>query len=137
MVGVPLGALGARALSDFNARYLNFSIHSYAVPPHTLIAEAAAGFLIPLAAAVFPVLAGSRITVHQAIASYGLGDLESGGIWLDRGTQRLPWLSRPMALSLTRRSTRETRRRSSTGGIASAPSIPKSSDCSRIAHYYW
>ena len=100
VVGVPLGALGARALSDFNARYLNFSLHSYAIPPHTLIAEAAAGLLIPLAAAVFPVLAGSRITVHQAIASYGLGDRESGGIWLDRGTQRVPWLSRPMALSL-------------------------------------
>ena len=100
VVGVPLGALGARALSDFNARFLNFSIRDYTVPPQTLLLEAAAGLLIPVAAAIFPVLSGSRITVHRAIDSYGLADRESGRSWLEEGMKRIPWLSRPMALSL-------------------------------------
>jgi putative ABC transport system permease protein len=100
LVGVPLGAFGARALSDFNARFLNFSIYDYTVPPQTFLLEVAAGLLVPLAAAIFPVVAGSRITVHRAIASYGLGDRGSGGAWLDWGTRRMPWLSRPVVLSV-------------------------------------
>jgi len=100
VVGVPLGALGARVLSDFNARFLNFGIRDYTVPPQTLLLETAAGLLIPVAAAVFPVLSGSRISVHRAIDSYGLGERESSRSWLGQGMTRIPWLSRPMALSL-------------------------------------
>jgi putative ABC transport system permease protein len=99
-VGVPLGAFGARALSDFIARFLNFSIRDYSIPPHTIVLEAAAGFLVPVAAAIGPVLAGSRITVHRALTSYGLTDQDSHRTWLDSWTRWATWLSRPLVLSV-------------------------------------
>ncbi|HEV2358800.1 MAG TPA: ABC transporter permease [bacterium] len=99
-VGVPLGALGAQALSDFNARFLNFSIRDHSIPPYTILLEAAAGLLVPLAAAIGPVIVGSRITVHRALTSYGLTDQGSHGTWLDSWTKWATWLSRPVVLSV-------------------------------------
>jgi putative ABC transport system permease protein len=100
LVAVPLGALGARALSRFTAHLLNFSIRNYGVPPQTMALEIAAGLIVPVAAAVFPVLLGTRITVHQAISSYGLGAQGFGRGRLDRVVERVRGLSRPLLLSL-------------------------------------
>jgi putative ABC transport system permease protein len=100
LVAVPLGALGARALSGFTANFLNFSIHDYGVPPQTLTLEIAAGLFIPMIAAAFPVLAGTRMTVHRALSSYGLGAQGFGRGRLDRLVEQVRGLSRPVLLSL-------------------------------------
>ncbi|HYM69576.1 MAG TPA: ABC transporter permease, partial [bacterium] len=100
LLAVPLAALGARALSGSTAGLLNFSIHDYGVPPETLALEIAAGLVAPLAAAVVPVLLGTRVTVHEAISAYGLRAHDFGHGRLDTLVERVRGVSRPLLLSL-------------------------------------
>src|SRR6266545_3341442 len=72
-VSVPLGVLGAWALSSFFAGAFNFDITTVSVPPMVLALQVAAGLLVPLLAALVPVLSRTRITVREAISGYGLG----------------------------------------------------------------
>src|SRR5579862_2407714 len=97
---VPLGAFCSQSLSDLVACYLYFCLRDYSIPPHTIVLQAAAGFLVPVAAAIGPVLAGSRITVHRALTSYGLTDQDSHSTWLDSWTRWATWPSRPLVLSV-------------------------------------
>jgi putative ABC transport system permease protein len=57
------------------------------------------GLVVPLVAALIPVIGGARITPHQAISNYGLGGAFGRG-WLDRLVARVRRLPRPLALSL-------------------------------------
>jgi putative ABC transport system permease protein len=61
--------------------------------------QVAVGLVVPLLAALAPVIGGARITPHQAISNYGLG-AGFGHSPLDRLIGRIRFLSRPMALSL-------------------------------------
>ena len=97
---VPLGALGARWLSSFAAGLLNFDIASFAVAPGTLGLEIMVALLIPVLAALYPVLAGTRVTVHEAVNSYGLSANHFGRGLLDRLLHLVRGLSRPLLLSL-------------------------------------
>lgn len=99
-VAVPLGVVGTRALSGFVARILNFDITGYSLPPGVLALEVAAGLVVPVLAALYPIIAGTRITVRKAITSYGLAEDRPGQGRLDRLVERVRWLSRPMLLSL-------------------------------------
>jgi len=72
-LALPLGSLVAFAMTKgflnlFNIDYSQFEVSSQAIVLQVLSALAA-----PLLAALPPVLQGARITVRQAIASYGLG----------------------------------------------------------------
>jgi putative ABC transport system permease protein len=55
--------------------------------------------VVPLLAALIPVIGGARITPHQAISNYGLGSAFGRGS-LDRLITRVRRLPRPLALSL-------------------------------------
>ncbi len=99
-VAVPLGVVGARALSSFTANLLNFEIGGYSLPPRVLALEVAAGLIVPVLAALYPIIGGTRITVRQAISSYGLGEERRGQGRIDRLIERVRGLSRPMLLSL-------------------------------------
>jgi putative ABC transport system permease protein len=72
LVAVPLGALAAGAFGNYMAQLINFDIVNYSTPPNVLAIEFAIGLIAPLLAALYPVLAGTRITVREAINSYGL-----------------------------------------------------------------
>lgn len=100
LLAVPLGVVGAQAVAGFTARLLNFDIGGYRLPPRVLGLQLSAGLLVPLAAALYPVVAGARITVRQAIASYGLAEAGLGTGRLDRLLERVRGLSRPTLLSL-------------------------------------
>ncbi len=105
-VAVPLGVLGAWALSSFFAGSFNFDITTVSVPPMVLALQVAAGLLVPLLAALVPVLSRTRITVREAISGYGLGKGRFGKGRIDRLlvgldlVSKLRFLSRPMLLSL-------------------------------------
>ena len=83
-ISFPLGAVIAYSVAKgflalFNIPYPVFQISSQAV-----ILQLFAALVVPLLAALFPILHGATITVREAIASYGLGgDFGSGR--LDRG----------------------------------------------------
>jgi putative ABC transport system permease protein len=100
VVSVPLGVLGAWALANYFAGLFNFDITTVSVPPMVLALQVAAGLLVPLLAALVPVLTGTRITVREAISGYGLGKGRFGKGRLDRLIERVRFLSRPMLLSL-------------------------------------
>lgn len=99
LVAVPLGAIGARAFIAFNARMLNFDVISYSIPPQVLALEVGAGLVVPLLAALWPIIAGTRVTVLNALNWHGLGNTRGGGL-VDRLLLGLRWLSRPLLLSL-------------------------------------
>ena len=100
LVAVPLGALGARLFTGFLADLLNFNITSYGIPWQVFLLEAAVGLIVPLLAALWPVIAGARITVREAISGYGLGKGHFGKGIIDRLLERVRGVSRPMLLSL-------------------------------------
>lgn len=111
-LAVPLAGLAAFALARTLLDWMNISLSAFQLVPEAAVVQLIVGLLVPLLAALGPVLAGVRITVHAAMASYGLGvDFRSGR--LDKYLRQIRWLPRPAALSL-----RNTFRR--TGRVALA-----------------
>jgi putative ABC transport system permease protein len=97
---VPLGAFGAHAFAGYTAGLLNFDIGGLDVSPAVLGLEVTAGLAVPLLAALYPVIAGTRVTVREAISAYGLGKGRFGRGRVDRLLERVRGLSRPLLLSL-------------------------------------
>lgn len=101
LVAVPLGILAAGGVSRFIASYINFDVTGLAISYPILLAELAAGMLIPVLAALYPVISGAKITVREAINSYGVGSAGNfGSGMIDRITRRMRGVSRPVLLSL-------------------------------------
>ncbi|OGW46022.1 MAG: hypothetical protein A2078_11675, partial [Nitrospirae bacterium GWC2_57_9] len=97
---IPLALLAARLFSDAIANLLNFTIMSYQVPFWVFGAQIASGILVPLLMAAFPIISGSRVTVHQAINDYGLKSETFGQHRLDSVLTRLQGVSRVYLLAL-------------------------------------
>lgn len=104
LVGLPLGMAGAVGLARFAAGFLNFDVAGPGFAPQVLAMQIAVALLMPLLASAVPVWLGARITVREAIASYGLGKGRFGRGPIDHllvAVQRyLPFVRRPLAISL-------------------------------------
>lgn len=109
VIAVPLGSLGALGLVGFVAGLLNFDVLTTTPPLEVLLAEIAVGVMLPLLAALVPILTGVRITVREAITFTGISDDSPGrhNPRIDALKQRLAsivlverWLSRPFLLSI-------------------------------------
>ena len=100
LVAVPLGALGAQALTTYIGSLLNFDIISFDIDPGVLGLETSIGLLAPVLAAAVPVWQGTQISVREAIGSYGLGKGQYGSSRFDQLLNRVRGLSRPNLLSL-------------------------------------
>jgi len=100
VIAVPLGALGTRAFTSYLATFLNIDIASFDVPPSVLALQVAVGLVVPLLAALYPIVSGVRITVREAISDYGLGKGRFGTGLVDRLIGLVRGLSRPLLLSL-------------------------------------
>lgn len=98
VVGMPLAVLAGRGYASFAAGLLNFKIFSNAIPLWAFALQAVVGMLIPLAAAAFPIVRGSRVTVRQAINDYGIASASSTGSSPSNLLSGL--VSRPFLLSL-------------------------------------
>ncbi len=70
-----VGRLYARGVADL----LNFTIVNDAIPAWVFAVEAAAGLLIPLLLAAYPIARASRITVYEAITDYGVSTAAADG----------------------------------------------------------
>ena len=66
-VGLPLGALLARAFADFAAGQLNLGVSSFAVPAWVFLVVALIGLGWPLLAAAGPVVSAARRGVREAV----------------------------------------------------------------------
>ena len=100
LIGVPAGALGAAGLALFVGGFVNADPANLSVPTGVLALQAAIGLAAPLLAALFPVLAGTRVTVRQAVNDYGLDRVAFGTGRLDLLLQRVRVLPRPVLLGL-------------------------------------
>lgn len=99
-IAVPLGALGAYLFSTFMANLFNFDLASFSIPSQVLMLEVAVGVLVPLLAALYPIISGTRITAREAMSEFGLGKGRFGRGSFDRILERVRFLSRPVLLSL-------------------------------------
>jgi len=99
LLAVPFGAMGSHLLAGRLLDLFNVDIGALRVIPAAIAIQVAVGLIVPLLAALVPVVGGSRITAHQAISNYGLG-AGIGSNWLDRLIGAIRRLPRPFALSL-------------------------------------
>lgn len=100
LVALPLGSAGAFALTQFAAGLMNFDGVNYRPPFSVFGMQLAVALAVPVLAAAWPVLRGARITVREAISSYGLDSAQFGAGLLDRAIERVRGLSRPLLLSV-------------------------------------
>jgi putative ABC transport system permease protein len=99
-IAVPLGQLASRAIARFLAGMINFDIRSFQTPAWVFAVQAGAAVIVPLLAAIGPIRGGTRITVREAITSYGLGAGQFGRGVIDRLLSNLRGISRPLLLSV-------------------------------------
>lgn len=100
LVAVPLGMLGTYGFTHLMAGFLNLDVASFVLPLPVFGLQLVVGVLVPLAAAALPIWSGTRVTVREAIAAYGLGKGRFGSGWIDRAVEQVRGLSRPLLLSL-------------------------------------
>ena len=101
-IAVPLGALGAHYFTVVMADFFNFNVQNVQIPTQTLVLEVIVALFVPFMAGLFPILAGTKVTVLDAISDYGVGK-GYGNSWFDRWMATMQsWLglSRPLLLSL-------------------------------------
>ncbi|MFN8457418.1 MAG: ABC transporter permease [Anaerolineae bacterium] len=67
-IAIPLGAGGAYIFAGYMASLVNFDIASSTLTPQVLGLELAVGLIVPLLAALYPVLNGTRLTVRGLLA---------------------------------------------------------------------
>ena len=80
-VGLPLGALLARAFAGFAAGQLNLGVSSFAVPAWVFLVVALVGLGWPLLAAAGPVVSAARRGVREAVQDSGLRPF-TGRAWV-------------------------------------------------------
>jgi putative ABC transport system permease protein len=112
---IPIGALGAYAFTSYLAGLINYNPTAFRIPAEVLLLEVTVALVVPVCAALWPVLAGARVTVLEAInASGGRGTF--GTSLLDRfivslstpsrvAGRRWPTVALPRPLLLSLRST--------------------------------
>ncbi len=108
-LAMPLGALGAYALTLFLLNFFNTDLDYFAIPPTVLALQAGLGLLIPLLVAVYPIMKGTSITVREAVSDYGVGKGKFGTNVIDRLLGQLQGLSRPLLISLRNTFRRKSR----------------------------
>jgi putative ABC transport system permease protein len=96
-LSVPLSLLAGNALRQTMVGMLGLTPADWIVLPTPIIYQVLICLVAPVLVATFPVLRGARVTVREAISSYGL----SGGSRLDDLLARLRGLPRTVSLALS------------------------------------
>jgi len=120
LVSVPLGLAGGSWFAGFGSGVMNYTI-DFRLVPWVLALQAAMAIGVPALAAVLPIYAGTRKTVHQAITDYGIGDTKAGLV--DRLIGRVRGLPGPLALSLRNTFRRRMRLALTLGALSLAGAI--------------
>ncbi len=108
-VAVPLTMLLATALERFLGGFINLTTPGLVMPLNVLLIQVAIGLLVPLLAALVPIIRGTGISVREAISDYGVGKGQYGTNRLDRMVSALQGLSQPVKISLRNTFRRRTR----------------------------
>jgi putative ABC transport system permease protein len=100
-IALPLGSYLAFGMTSWFLNLFNIDYNTFQISREATIFQVAAAIVVPLLAALVPVLSGAATTVRAAIASYGLGG-DFGSNWFDRSVERIGqrFLSSPYAIAL-------------------------------------
>lgn len=104
-LAMPLAGIGADALSKFVLGIINLDVPNFEVPVQVYALQLFIGVAVPVGAALYPVLSGTRITIREALQSQAGNATGRGGRWLDQLLAGLPTAiqgraPRPLLLSL-------------------------------------
>jgi putative ABC transport system permease protein len=99
LLAVPLSGYVAYATCNWMAGLLNVNLAGFRIPSAALILEIAVGLGLPVFGALIPVLNGTRITVREALSSYGV-NLAKKISWFDRLLEQIRGLPRPLLISI-------------------------------------
>lgn len=101
VTAVPLGVYLAWGITRTFLNLFNIDYDQFQFSNTALLLQIGAATLVPVLAALIPVLSGARTTVRAAIASYGLGG-DFGSNWLDRMVEKIGarWLPSQYATAL-------------------------------------
>ena len=84
LIAVPLGGVGARALSGLLAAMFNFNLMNMQIPAQTILTQAVIGLILPVLASLFPFLSSLRVSAAEAMSVYSLGKGRFGRNWIDQ-----------------------------------------------------
>jgi putative ABC transport system permease protein len=96
----PLATSFGYQMAQGFAGFLNFDVGPQRMPPEALALMLVIAVGVPLGVALFPIWRGTRITIREAITSYGLSGGNFGRSLIDRIIEKISFLSRPMLISL-------------------------------------
>jgi putative ABC transport system permease protein len=101
LIAVPMSTAVAFVITRYFLNFFNIDYNQFQVSSSALVYQVLIALAAPLLAGLPAVLQGSRITVRDAIASYGLGG-GLGSNWLDRLVENigLHWLPSQYATAL-------------------------------------
>jgi putative ABC transport system permease protein len=100
IIAIPLSQLASSAFYNQIAVLLNLEIQSDTIPLWVPLLQVSSGIIIPLVAASFPVMRGSRISVKNALDNYGVALKSMGNTsWIVRLSQ-LSFVSETFRLSI-------------------------------------
>ncbi len=101
LLAVPSGALFAFAMSRWFLNLFNIDYAEFVISRSATMLQIGAAVVAPLLAAVQPILRGARMTVREAVATYGIGS-DYGSSWVDKAVEKLAalFLSSLFAVSL-------------------------------------
>ncbi len=100
LIAVPLGIVAARAMSGLLAGMINFDIHGFSLSPRVLGLQLGVGLLVPLLAALWPIVSAVRVSAREAMSDYGLSAQKVKRSRTDALLGRVRGLPRPLLLSL-------------------------------------
>ncbi|HEX9926052.1 MAG TPA: FtsX-like permease family protein [Anaerolineae bacterium] len=97
LLAVPLGALGAHGLRVIMIHRFGMLPGPFEIAPAAVAVQVVVALLFPLLVAILPVYLGARVTVREALTTYGLGNASS---WLDRLLVKLHFIPRLASLTI-------------------------------------
>lgn len=108
VLAVPLAHVVAEKFSSLLAHFLNFNVKDYGIIPEVLVIQVFVSLVVPTLAAIYPIVRGTTITVHQALCG-DIGQVPYGKSMVDRAVHRIRGLPRPFLLSLRNTFRRKSR----------------------------
>jgi putative ABC transport system permease protein len=98
LIAIPLAVMGGWGLYVFLMNTFNADPGPFRPVPQAVVAMVAIALLAPLLASLLPILSGARITVREAISTYGLS---AGGGLLERLLARMERIPRLTLLTIS------------------------------------
>ena len=83
LIAIPASAIGAKYMTVWMLSTINVAPGEMGFVPASVVIQIAVGLIVPILAALAPVIGGARVSCRQAISNYGLGG-EFGNSIVDR-----------------------------------------------------